>query len=70
MQLGHHDFGCRTLQLVIVLDVGGDAATVVENGQRIVRVDDDLDVIAPAGQRFVDRVVQHLEDHVVQTRAI
>ena len=33
-------------------------------------MDDDLDVVTVAGQRFVDGVVQHFEHHVVQTGAI
>lgn len=35
-----------------------------------VRVDDDGDVIAVTGEGFVDRVVDHLEDHVVQAATI
>ena len=33
-------------------------------------MDDDLDVVAVARQRFVDRVVEHLEYHVVEPSAI
>jgi hypothetical protein len=33
-------------------------------------VDDDLDVVAVAGERLVDRVVEDLEDHVVQAGAV
>ena len=33
-------------------------------------MDHDLDVVAVAGQRLVDRVVDDLEDHVVQAGAV
>ena len=33
-------------------------------------MNDDPDLVAMAGQGFVDRVVDHLEDHVVQTGSI
>jgi hypothetical protein len=37
---------------------------------RVVGVDGDQDVVAMAGQRFVDRVVDHLEHQMVQTGAV
>ena len=52
--------------LQLRLQVDRDAAAVVRDGDRAVGVDDDLDVIAVAGQRFVDGVVDELVDHVVQ----
>ena len=44
----------------------GDAAAVVDDRDRVVRVDRDVDLVAVAGQRLVDRVVDHLVDEVVQ----
>ena len=70
VQLGHHDLGRRALPLVVVLDVGRDAAAVVDHRDRVVGVDHDLDVVAEARERLVDRVVEHLEHHVVQSGAI
>ena len=70
MQFGHHDLGRRALFLVAFLDVRGNAAAVVGDADRIVAVDDDLDVVAPAGECLVDRVVEHLEDHVMQAGAV
>ncbi len=70
VELRHHDLGRRALEFVVVLDVDRNAAAVVDDRHRIVGVDDDLDVVAVPGQRFVDRVVEHLEHHVVQTRAV
>ena len=34
------------------------------------RVDHDHDLVAVVRERLVDRVVQHLEDHVMETGAI
>ena len=70
VQLGHHDLGRRALLLVVVLDVDRYAASVVDHRHRIVGVDDDLDVVAEAGERLVDRVVQDLEHHVVKAGAV
>ena len=70
MELGHHDLGRRALELVVVLDVGRNAAAVVDHRHGIVGVDDHLDVIAVSGQRFVDGVVEHLEHHVMKACAI
>ena len=44
----------------------GDAAPVVGDGDRVVRVDRDVDARAVAGERLVDRVVDDLVDEVVQ----
>ena len=70
VELRHHDLGGRALELVVVLDVGGDAAAVVDDRNRVVGVDDDLDIVAPAGERLVDRVVEDLEHHVVEARPV
>ncbi|MDQ0588446.1 hypothetical protein QFZ47_002555 [Variovorax paradoxus] len=72
MQLGERDFSGRTLGLVLVvhLHAGGNAAAVVGDGNRVVAVDGDDDVVAVAGQRLVDGVVDHFEHQVVQARAV
>jgi hypothetical protein len=46
--------------------IDGNAAAVVDDGDRAVDVDRDVDLIAEAGQRFVDRVVDDFVDEVVQ----
>src|SRR5690606_2641480 len=51
-------------------DVDRDAAAVVGHRNRAVLVDDHVDVVGMAGERFVDRVVDHLEHHVVQAGAV
>ena len=52
------------------VDIHRDAAAVVGDGDRVVGVDGDDDAVAVAGQRLVDRVVDDLEDHVVQAGAV
>ena len=70
VQFGHHDLRRRPALFVVLLDVGGDAAPVVDDRNGVVRMDDDLDVVAVPRQRLVDGVVEHLEYHVMETRAI
>ena len=72
VQLGQRDLGRTALGLVLVvhLHAGRDAAAVVGHGDRVVGVDGDDDVVAVAGQRLVDRVVDHLEHQVVQAGAV
>ena len=50
------------------LDVHGDAAPVVGNGDGVALVDGHGDVRAVPGQRLVDGVVHDLIDEMVQTR--
>ena len=57
------DFGGRAAAAVLI---DGDAAAVVHDGDRVVDVDGDVDLIAVAGQRLVYRVVDDLVDEVVQ----
>ena len=49
--------------------IHGDAAAVVDDGHRVVDVDRDVDLIAVAGERLVDRVVDDLVDEVMQAGA-
>ncbi len=65
---GHDDLG-RGPALVFV-HVHGDAAAVVDNADRFVLVNRDVDFATVAGERFVDGVVDGLEHHVVQTGAV
>ncbi len=72
VQLGQRDLGGTALGLVLVvhLHAGGNAAAVVGDGDRVVRVDGDDDVVAMPGERFVDGVVHHFKDEVVQAGAV
>ena len=64
VQHGQHDLDRRAL--LLLHDRDRDAAAVVGDGDRVVGVDRDRDVVAVAGQRLVDRVVDNLVDEVVQ----
>ncbi len=68
MELGHDDLGRR--HAFFLVDVDGDAAAVVAHGDRAVAVERDVDQVAIAGQGFVDGVVHHLIDHVMQAGAV
>jgi hypothetical protein len=46
--------------------IGRDPAAVVDDGDRVVDVQRDVDLIAMTGQRLVDRVVDDLVDEMVQ----
>ncbi len=48
------------------MDIHRNSTAVVRHGDRLIGVDRDLDVRAVAGQRFVDRVVDDFENHVVE----
>ena len=52
------------LPLVVLVD--RNAAAVVDDGHRAVDVNRDVDLVAEAGQRLVDRVVDDLADEVMQ----
>ena len=64
VQHGQHDFGRR---LAAGVPVDRNAAAVVDDGDRVVDVDRDVDLVAEPGQRLVDRVVDDLVDEMMQT---
>jgi hypothetical protein len=68
----HDDLGGGALGLVLVvhLDADRDAAAVVGDGDGVVGVDGDDDVVAVAGQGLVDGVIDDFEHHVVQAGAV
>ena len=49
------------------MHVHGDAAAVVDNGDGVVFVYSDVDLLGISGQGLVDRVVHHLVDEVMKT---
>ena len=64
MELREHD---RERGQALVLDhVDRDAGALVDNGDRVVGVNRDVDHVVSAGERLVDGVVDHLVDEVVQ----
>ena len=64
VELREHD---RERGQALVLDhVDGDAGALVDNGDRVVGVNRDVDHVVSAGERLVDSVVDHFVDEVVQ----
>ena len=55
---GGHAFAC--------VHVNGDAAAIVRDGDRMVGVNDAVNLGAITGEGFIDRVVDHFVDKVVQ----
>ena len=68
VQLGEDDLDAGEPGLGF--DVDRDAAAVVVDLHRVVRMQDDLDVVAEAGEGFVDRVVDNLPEAVHQTAGV
>ena len=68
MELRHDHFGGG--DAFALVDLGRDAAAVILDRHRAVGVQRHQDLVAEAGQRLVDGVVDHLIDHVVQARAV
>src|SRR5690606_26451373 len=68
VQDGHDDLGRRAPLLGV--DIDRDAAAVVGHGDGLVGVDRDVDLRAEPRQSLVDRVVDDLEHHVMETGAI
>ena len=65
MQHREDDFGGRPA--LFRVDIHRDTATIVRYRDRFIRVYRDHHAIAVTGQRLIDRVVDHLKNHVVQT---
>ena len=64
MELGEDDGERR--EALILHDVDRDPAAGVADGDRVVRMDRDVDELVVARERLVDGVVDDLEDEVVE----
>ena len=68
VQLGeHHLHGGHLLAVGQVHHVHGNAAAVVDDGDGVVDVDDDVDFLGVAGQGLVDGVVDDFVDQMMQS---
>ena len=65
---GHDDLGRRAPLLGV--DIDRNASPVVDDGDGFVGVDRDRNFLAVTGESLVDRVVDDLENHVVEARAV
>ena len=72
MKFGQGDFRCAALGLVLVvpLDGRGNAAAVVHDGNRVVRVDGDLNLRGVACKSFVDGVVDNFINQMMKPGAV
>ncbi len=68
VQHGHDHFGGGAA--LLGMDVDRNAAPVVGDRDRFIGVDRHHDAVAVTGERLVDRVVDDLENHVVQSRPV
>src|SRR3989475_1342811 len=68
MELGHYNFGGWNFFAVDVHGVDGNAAAVVDYGDRIVEVNCDFDLVSESGERFVDRVVHDFVNKMMQPK--
>ncbi len=68
MQLGHDDLGGG--DAFFLMDVDGDAAAIVAHRHRAIAIEDHIDPVAPAGEAFIDRIIDDFIDHVMQAGAI
>ncbi len=66
MEHGEHNLGRRPL--FGCMHVHGDAASVVDNGDGIIGVNGDIDLIRETGHRFVHRIVHHFPHQVMQAQ--
>lgn len=72
MQFSHNDFGSASFRriLVVEFDSGRNAAAVVNDGDRIVRMQRDVNFRAVSCKSFINRIVQYFENKMVKSRAI
>ena len=68
VQLGHHHFGCRHLFAVHFHRVHGNAATVVDHGDRVVDVNSGFNLVGITGKRFVHGVVYNFVNQMMQSQ--
>ena len=61
---GQHHF--EGAALLFFVEAGRDASAVIGYPDRVVRIDGHYNIVAISGQRFVDRVVNHLIDQMMQ----
>ncbi len=64
MKSGHHDFsGWPFLSFV---NPDRDSSAIIGNGDTRIHVDNDIDLVAVPGQRFIDAVVDDFIDQMVK----
>jgi hypothetical protein len=65
MQIGEHQLDCR--HFPFGMNIYRNSAAVITHGQRSIYMDDYFYFCAKPSEMFVDRIVEHLENQMVQT---
>src|SRR5262249_46056887 len=65
MQLCHYDLGGGNLFAVDVHVVNGNAAAVIDDGNRVVDVNGGFDLVSETGESFVHRVVDNFVNQMM-----
>ena len=68
VQHGHDDLGRRNA--LFAVDIDRNTTAVVRHRYGLIRMDPDHHSVAITGERFVDRVIDDLEHHVMQAAAV
>ena len=68
VKLGHDHFGGRNAFFGV--NAGGDAAPIIFDRNRSIRIERDNDPVTVASQCFINRIVRNLKHHVMQAAAI
>ena len=63
-----HDHFCRRYALFMLLS--RDATPIITNAYGFIRVNNNIYLVAVSGQSLIDRIINNLEDHVVQACAV
>ena len=68
VQVRQHQFNRRHVEFW--MHIHGDTASVIPDGARAIHMDSHLDAMAKPGQMFIDGIVQHLENAMMQPALI
>ena len=72
MKLGHHNFSSTPLWLVliVILNTGWYATAIINNRNRVIRVNNYRNFRAITRQGLVNRVIENLKNQMVQTCSV
>ena len=68
VQTCQNQFDCRNPELG--MDINGNSPSIIRDTNRAILIDRDIDLIAIPREMLIDRVIQNLEDAVMQSTLI
>ncbi len=68
VQNRHDNF--RSRLAFLGMDIHRDAATIIGYGNRVIRMQDNINAITVPSQRFIDSVIHHFENHVMKAATV